>query len=1237
MRLSLAELMELEVPSPERTEEVLGPVRDRAAAGPPEELDDLDRQFWYACVGAVCERLRDHDGAVRYFGAGLAELDEDSDDWADATFRLATALHSRFTARGDLGDAGRAIELFRGVLDWVEDGDWPALLAAGHVARCLADRFAVTGHLADLTAATSLLETELAAAGEPPVPATESAADDGAGEQDSDKAATTDAGDDGEHGDHGDDSIQAGDIGDDSGLDGGTGAASGLDPDADPDNDDRLHTWIFVLDVLAECLREQAELAHDEALLARALRRSAEALALAGDDPAFRAAPEKGLARTLLTRAEWSRSAADLDEVIRLLDPAAPTAQAENPAARAVNLGLAHFQRYRLLGAPGDLAHARAALERAVAGLSAGSAAQASAQLNLAVVLREAAPHATHPLELLDEAVRLADEVVGAIPASSPLALGAVVASAEARVERQEHGGGGGAAELVAACRKLEAAAPHVPEGGGVLAASFRDAWGSTLVRLAGLSSDPELLDQGVRLLRQALADPGTLPHLPRTQGSLAAGLYERFLARGRMADLDEAVDLWRESVDARDPGAPHTVVVHGGLAVALHQRYDRRGVVADLDDAVQRLVTATELPSTPAQRAGVLINLGHAHQARYEATDDPDDLARAVTAQREALLLAAPGSGPEGNARLGLALALGAQGELTESLAAADEAMGHARRARDLADPASRVWVSATFGLAGLARLRHWLTGDAADRRSAEEHYGNGYAAARERYPAAAAEGAMEWGLWQYRLDRHSQAVAAFDLAEQAVGRLVAEQRQRAAKETWLRTSRGLPAATALAAWRGGDAEGAVTRLERTRALLLAERLRLAEPTRQVQDETPASRQAPDAPGTSGTSGTSESGTGRSSAGTVLYLVPGPDTGVAFALRDDGSVHPTPLPGLGEGRITPWRDIAWTDAAQLDRFARWAWDHVLAQVVPAEGTPVTLVPVGELVHLPWQTAYAAPPDLSPPRRPGFLLDAHAVGFTPGLGILPTRSVRRAPRYLGVAVSRSTGLRQLVHAEREIRAAAARFEDALILVDEEATPEAVLAWLADGGVAHFACHAETDPADPLGSALVLGGGARLAVRDLLGLRAGLDLVILSACATSVAGRELPDEVVGLPGTLLGAGAQGVVSAAWPVDDLAACLVMTDFVDRWAAGASPAEALRAAQTGLRDLGSAALARRLRVLRGPELDAPPRPATVRPFEALSDWGAFTYTGHAGRDVHAGRPHSGSTPADRTGDQR
>ncbi|MEU6090726.1 CHAT domain-containing protein [Streptomyces sp. NPDC047085] len=1182
MRLSLGELMELRVPPPELAERVLGPVRDRAAEGPPEDLAPQERQLWYAMVGAVCERLGDLDGTVHHFGAGLAELDDDSEDRPDAEFRLGVALHSRFSERGDLEDARAAIGLFRAVLAVADEGTWPRLMAAGHLGRCLVDRFAAGGDPGDLEAARALLERELDVAGEAPSAAGE--AEDG--------DADASVGEDG----------------------------AGADGDLE-----ELHTWISALDVLGECLREQAELDHDEQLLAQALDRARQALCLAQEDPGLRAAPEKGLARTLLVRAMWRKSEKDFDEVIRLLDPSAPVAQAENPAARAVNLGIAHFERYRLLGAPDDLVRARTALERALEDLPQGSAARAGAQLNLAVVLRETAARTADGLELLGHAVELAEEAAATLLPRSPLSAVAVAAAAEARIARQAQGGGGGAAELEAACRRLEAAAPHLPAGDGLLVASFHDAWGSALVRLASLTSDADALDQGVDRLRRALAGPGGLPDRPRTAGNLAAGLYERFLARGSMTDLDEAIELWQEAVDRRRPGSPHTVTAHSGLGVALHQRYERRGTAADLDEAVERLTAAAVLPADPAERRAVLSNLGHAHQARYEATDDQRDLARAVAAQREALAEPEPEAGSAVNARIGLALALGAQAERTGSTALAEEATEHAEAARADSDPASRSWVSAVFVLAGLARLRHALTAAPELLREAEELYRQGYEVARDRHPAAAAEGAMEWGLWQSRLERHPQAVAAFDLAERAVGRLVAEQGQRAAKETWLRTSRGLPAAVAVAAWRAGDAAGAVTRLERTRALLLAERLGLGE-TAVADGATGAN----DMDGTGDSPAPTPTGIGTGS-GTVIYLVPGPDAGVAFSVTGS-AIRATPLDGLGATALAPWQDGTWNDSGQLDRldrFARWAWEHVLTGVVPTQGTPFTLIPVGELVHLPWQTAYAP----GPGRPSRFLLDGHAVGFAPCLRVLPRGGTAGAPRYLGVAVGHGTGLRELPFAEREVRAAADRFAESLLLVDEEATPERVLGWLQQGGgVAHFACHAETDPAEPLSSALVLGGGARLAVRDLLDLRGGLDLVILSACATSVAGRELPDEVVGLPGTLIGAGARGVVSAAWPVNDLAACLVMTDFVGRWAEGTPPAEALRAAQTGLRDLPHGALARRLRVMRGPLTTesplAPPPQAPARPFEALSDWGAFTYTGHADPGPPHGHPRRDTT---------
>lgn len=86
-----------------------------------------------------------------------------------------------------------------------------------------------------------------------------------------------------------------------------------------------------------------------------------------------------------------------------------------------MNLGIAHFERYRLLGGPGNLAQACTVLEEALAVLPWGSVARAGAQFNLAVVLRDTAAAAADGPTLLNRAVELAEEAADAAQPRSPL------------------------------------------------------------------------------------------------------------------------------------------------------------------------------------------------------------------------------------------------------------------------------------------------------------------------------------------------------------------------------------------------------------------------------------------------------------------------------------------------------------------------------------------------------------------------------------------------------------------------------------------------------------------------------------------------------------------------------------------------------------------------------------------------------------------------------------------------
>ena len=105
---------------------------------------------------------------------------------------------------------------------------------------------------------------------------------------------------------------------------------------------------------------------------------------------------------------------------------------------------------------------------------------------------------------------------------------------------------------------------------------------------------------------------------------------------------------------------------------------------------------------------------------------------------------------------------------------------------------------------------------------------------------------------------------------------------------------------------------------------------------------------------------------------------------------------------------------------------------------------------------------------------------------------------------------------------------------------------------------HFACHGFNDWRDPFGTGLALhdaGLGALSFVQENIDLSA-TKLVTLSACETGIttAFRRLfgntitsgGEEYVGLPGTLLAAGVDNILSTLWPVNDYPAALFIEEF-------------------------------------------------------------------------------------------
>lgn len=135
---------------------------------------------------------------------------------------------------------------------------------------------------------------------------------------------------------------------------------------------------------------------------------------------------------------------------------------------------------------------------------------------------------------------------------------------------------------------------------------------------------------------------------------------------------------------------------------------------------------------------------------------------------------------------------------------------------------------------------------------------------------------------------------------------------------------------------------------------------------------------------------------------------------------------------------------------------------------------------------------------------------------------------------------------------------------------ETALERALAAERGAWDVLHVAAHGVYLPGSPRLSHLALapGGGqdGKLEVHEIYSRLdlTGVNLVVLSACDTALGERTSGDDIVGLTRAFLYAGASGVVSTLWQVDDAASTELMVSFYLHLKAGETAAAALRHAQ-------------------------------------------------------------------------
>ncbi|MGW0990851.1 CHAT domain-containing protein [Streptomyces sp. NPDC002486] len=862
------------------------------------------------------------------------------------------------------------------------------------------------------------------------------------------------------------------------------------------------------------------------------------------------------LADCLLEQFRRSATTENLNEAIEAHALAVHPAHLDNgdPArARLLgNLGMLLRERFERTGEPGYLHEAVAVSRSALEAAPEDALFQAAVLTNLGASLRNQFG-ITGRQELLDEAVPLLREAVSLIPredsgrAACLSNLGAALGDRFVRTGAQ--------ADLHEAIEHLREAVRSVtpPSGAGPQASVFWSNLSGALRRRFERFGDPADLDEAIETGRRAV---GLTPdgHTNRAMhlSALAAALGHRAeTPTSRPSDLEELDDICRQALRAAPPGHPLHVLCLSNLSDTLRLQHERTGGESgSLDEAVETARAAVQAGTeTDPYRVVHQYNLGRALRIRAQESADPADLDAATEAF-------AAGSNTVG-APAWRINAAGAAAKLAQD-------RGDTRYAAGLLENAVRLLPDAVPRRLTRVDQQHAL-------RSLSGLAGDAAAlalAAHGQAGAARALGLLEQGrtvLLSQTLDTRSDLT---DLRQRhpALAARYAELRdQLHASGVPTHFGSTAPATNApthvLLDRHGLSAQFAETVAE-IRGLDGFHTFHLPPETEQLVQEA--------------------------YHGPIAVLNVSPHRSDAILVRTQGitSVELPSLtvervseklfqfhtsladvhdPGLGQDELNRAQDA-------LHDVLEWLWEAAAAPVLerleilgpPSEGAalpriwwvlagPLGLLPIHAAGRHRQRTGHTAMDRVISSYTPTIRALSHARRATP-----PTAPPGKA---LIVAMANTSGAHPLPYVRSEVENLKRRLPQHVVLTDDPgagaehthdavATAANVFAHLADCSLAHFACHAVSDAADPSRSGLLLHGHrttpmsvADLASASLVHAR----LAYLSACRTALtADLRLVDEAIHLTSAFQLAGFRHVIGTLWEVNDRLAARVSDRF-------------------------------------------------------------------------------------------
>ena len=190
---------------------------------------------------------------------------------------------------------------------------------------------------------------------------------------------------------------------------------------------------------------------------------------------------------------------------------------------------------------------------------------------------------------------------------------------------------------------------------------------------------------------------------------------------------------------------------------------------------------------------------------------------------------------------------------------------------------------------------------------------------------------------------------------------------------------------------------------------------------------------------------------------------------------------------------------------------------------------------------------------------------AFAPSFNGGAGTAGQRAIRQTN------LRALKSLQPLKYNREEVEAISAFIPRSAPYYGEDANRESFLSTAGSARIVHLSSHGTVNAADPrlsfvaftqLGDSLELE--ELLYFNDLSALSMNAELVVLSACETSL-GEYIPGETtLSLASAFAASGARSTLTTLWSVDDKATKDLIVQFYEHLAAGKSRAEALSLAQ-------------------------------------------------------------------------